>query len=82
MKAIETLRPVLSQLTRDELISLATFALMLAEAKPEADIDNLFENPAFRELMDKDIEEMEDETKLIPFTLKSLREDIAKLKHG
>ena len=90
MKAIETLKPLLSQLTRDELISLATFVLTLAEARslnplgtgPEADINSLFENPAFRKLMDKDLKEMEDSTNLIPFTLESLRKDIAKLKHG
>lgn len=80
MKAIESIKPILAQLTRDELITLASLALALAER--EADIDSLFEHPNFRKLMDKDLLELESDANLIPFTLDSLRTDFNHLKHG
>lgn len=80
MKAINQLKPILSQLTRDELITLASLALALAEQ--EADINNIFKNPAFIQLMEKDLKDIESGDKLTPFTLDSLRAEFESLKHG
>ena len=80
MKAIESIKPVLAQLNRDELIQLATLALALAEN--QAAINSLFEHPSFQKLLDKDLQDIELGTKLIPFTLESLQSDFEALKHG